>query len=243
MKIFKINYKKIGINLFNLGLIVIILSISFFLISQKFTLENNVWIFVTIIYLAIALLSFIPVLNAILKKVELHDGGKSFKESNYFTDIEKSRLINHYSRITGTLGFWKNQALKFKRFHYYVLCWTLPTSILIPIITLVSDSKIFLTVISTFTAILLSFHRGLKSEDNYKSYRHGESEFFDTYRRLLDNPYSFGKNKEEQILNYFSQVESIRRYVRNAETDNLATLDESKRKYESLKNNNIIQGV
>lgn len=203
----------------------------------------DIWHQATVIYLIVAFISFIPIIIAIRNKVELHPGGKSFEDSKYFEPSEKKILEEHYSRIIGTLGFWKNQSLKFKRFHYYVLCWTIPSSVLIPIITqVVSDdngSKLFLTIISAMTAILLAFHRGLKVEDNYKSYRHGESEFFDTYRRLLDRPYSFGKTKEEQINTYFVETESIRRYVRNAETDNLATMDEAKKKYESLQSGKV----
>ncbi len=198
----------------------------------------GIWYVFSGLYLLVGFLTFLPVINAMLKRVELHPGGESFDKSNYFPDTEKEKLISHYSRMAGTLGFWKNQSLKFKRFHYYVLCWTIPSSVLIPIITQVvaedDGSKVFLTIISSFTAILFAFHRGLKVEDNYKSYRHGESEFFDTYRRLLDRPNAFGKTPSEQLATYFVEVESIRRYVRNAETDNLATMDEAKKKYESL---------
>ncbi|MBL0520120.1 MULTISPECIES: hypothetical protein [Aeromonas] len=198
----------------------------------------DIWNVASSLYFFIALITFLPILQALFKKVALHPGGKSFEESNYFPDSEKEKLISHYSRMAGTLGFWKNQALKFKRFHYYVLCWTIPSSVLIPVITQVTSelngSKFFLTLISSFTAILLAFHRGLKVEDNYKSYRHGESEFFDTYRRLLDRPETFGCTIDKQLNTYFTEVESIRRYVRNAETDNLATMDEAKKKYESL---------
>lgn len=200
--------------------------------------NSDIWHVASIIYLFVAFVTFIPVLRAILRKVKLHPGGKSFEDSHYFSETEKEKLTSHYTRMAGTLGFWKNQALKFKRFHYYVLCWTIPSSVLIPIITQVisekNGSKLFLTIISSLTAILLAFHRGLKVEDNYKSYRHGESEFFDTYRRLLDRPDAFGGTKIEQLDTYFIEVESIRRYVRNAETDNLATMDEARRKYESL---------
>lgn len=199
------------------------------------------WLFATFLYVIIAALSFIPILLAILGKVKLHPGGKSFDSSIHFNQSEKELLIEHYSRIAGTLGFWKNQALKFKRFHYYVLCWTIPSAVLIPIITQTitenNNSKLFLTVISSYTAILLAFHRGLKVEDNFKSYRHGESEFFDTYRRLLDRPNSFGQDKSDQIERYFTEVEIIRKYVRNAETDNLAALDDAAKKYESVKRN------
>ena len=206
-------------------------------------LNIDIWNIATLIYLLLVFISFIPIIVAIMNKVKLHPGGKTFDESTYFELSEKKILEEHYSRIMGTLGFWKNQSLKFKRFHYYVLCWTIPSSVLIPIVTqVVSDdngSKLFLTIISSITAILLAFHRGLKVEDNFKSYRHGESEFFDTYRRLLDRPHSFGTTKEEQINTYFIETESIRRYVRNAETDNLATMDEAKKKYESLQSGKI----
>lgn len=191
----------------------------------------DIWLFFTIAYISLSLFTFIPVFKAILKKVKLHDGGDSFEKSKYFNDDEKVRLISHFSRISGTLGFWKNQPLKFKRFHYYVLCWTIPSSVLIPVLVqYVNDadhSKLFITVVSSFTAILLAFHKGLKVEDNFKSYRHGESEFFDTFRKLLDRPHEFGANKEEQLIEYFKQVDTIRKYVRNAETDNLAALDSS----------------
>ncbi|MCW5203796.1 hypothetical protein VU12_12775 [Desulfobulbus sp. US4] len=91
-------------------------------------------------------------------------------------------------------------------------------------------SKLTVTVISAVTAILLAFHKGFKAEDNFKSFRHGESEFYDLYRRLLDTPEALGANEKEQIENYFNETEAIRRFVRNAETDNLATLDEAKKR-------------
>lgn len=190
----------------------------------------NIWLIFFIIYSVIAIGTFIPVFCAIVQKVKLNPGGDSFQTSIYFSDEEKIILEQHYTRIYGTLIFWKNQSEKYRRFHLYTLLWTIPSSVLIPLITqFISPenfSKEFLTLISTFTAILLAFHRGLKVEDNYKSFRHGESEFYDTYRRLLDRPDSFGSTKEEQIQNYFQQVEQIRRFVRKAETDNLATADE-----------------
>ncbi|HAU8262567.1 TPA: hypothetical protein I8287_000161 [Kluyvera intermedia] len=208
---------------------------------MDFSNQVDTWLSFTIIYIIFALLTFIPVLKAILKKVKLHDGGAGFEKNLHFNEDEKLRLISHYSRIAGTLGFWKNQALKFKRFHYYVLCWTIPSSVVIPVVVQSisenNNSKLFITVVSSFTAILLAFHKGLKVEDNFKSYRHGESEFFDTYRRLLDRPNEFGSSNNEQINEYFKQVDSIRKYVRNAETDNLAALDSSAKELLSNKKN------
>ncbi|MBF0379349.1 MAG: hypothetical protein HQK72_18000 [Desulfamplus sp.] len=59
-----------------------------------------------------------------------------------------------------------------------------------------------------------------------KAYRHGESEFYDTYKRLLDSPQSFGNSEQEQLDTYFQKVEVIRQYIRNAETGNMPSLEQ-----------------
>ncbi|MBX4267551.1 DUF4231 domain-containing protein [Clostridium estertheticum] len=190
---------------------------------------KNIWIDFIVIYLCLAVFTFVPTLKAIFKRIKLHPGGDSFNTSLHFTEAEKSLLEQHYSRIQGTLVFWKNQAEKYRNFHYYCLFWTIPSSIMIPIIIQAMNNsnvtKILLTIISTHTAILIAFHRGFKVEENFKAFRLGESEFYDTYRRILDQPITFGETHEEQLQNYFKQVEQIRKLVRNAETDNFPTVD------------------
>lgn len=192
------------------------------------------WTTSIICYIVLALVSFVPVLIALLKKVKLHPGGETFSESPYFSDSNKKLLQQHFTRLHGTLVFWKNKAEWHKRFHYYTLFWTIPVSILIPIITQTVDTtieaKLFLTIISTHTALLIAFHRALKIENNFKAFRHGESEFYDLYRRLLDRPISFGSTEEKQIETYFIEVENIRRAVRIAETDNLPMIDDNKKR-------------
>ena len=190
------------------------------------------WIIALCAYLALAVVTFVPVIWALLQKVTPNAGGAAFDESPHFTAEEKERLKQHFTRMGGTLGFWKNTVAKYKWFHYYCLIWTIPSAILIPILTqaMTGDfySKLLLTVISGYTAVLLAFHSGFKIEENYKGFRHGESEFYDLYRRFLDRPKSFGETVEEQINTYFQEVETVRRFVRNAETSNLATLDEAR---------------
>lgn len=192
------------------------------------------WTTSIICYIGLALASFVPVVIAMLKKVKLHPGGETFSESPYFSDANKKLLQQHFTRLHGTLVFWKNKAEWHKRFHYYTLFWTIPVSILIPIITQTVDTtfeaKLFLTIISTHTALLIAFHRALKIENNFKAFRHGESEFYDLYRRLLDRPNSFGATEEKQLETYFIEVENIRRAVRIAETDNLPMIDDNKKK-------------
>ncbi len=190
---------------------------------------NDIWVLLIIVYILLSIITFIPTFLAILKKVELHPNGKSFKESDYYSDLNKKKLEQHYSRLNGTLIFWKNQAEKYKRFQHYTLGWIIPVGILIPILIQAIDStssKFFVTLISTHIAILTAFHKGLKVENNIKAYRLGESEFYDCYRKLLDIPEHFGKTEDEQVETYFKQVESIRKLVRNAETDNMPSIED-----------------
>jgi len=191
------------------------------------------WELAVLFYIVLAILSFMPVFIAITRKVKLHPGGETFDSSTHFSDDNKKLLSAHYSRIYGTLIFWKNKAEWNKRFHIYTLIWSIPVSILIPIITQTIDnlnaSKLFLTIISAHVAILIGFHRALKIENNFKAFRQGESEFYDLYRRLLDRPKSFGVTEDDQIEKYFIEAENIRRFVRNAETDNFPMIEDLKK--------------
>ena len=189
----------------------------------------NLWEIATIAYVFIALVTLIPTIRAILKKIELNPGGDTFEDSPHFTSENKKLLRQHFSRIEGTLKFWKNEAKKYHSFHNYCICWTIPISVMIPIIIQYMDasssSKLFLTVVSLHLAISLAFYKGLNVENNYKAFRQGESEFYDVYRRFLDNPSCFGNTEKDQLSEYFKIAEKIRRNIRNAETDNNPTID------------------
>ena len=144
----------------------------------------------------------------------------------------REAMTLHFERLAGTLVFWKFEAAKYRAAHYYCLIWTIPSAVLIPILTqAVSGSPTgtaLVTVISSFTAILLAFHRGLKIEENFRGFRHGESEFYDLFRRMLDQPGALGADSKNQLGAYLTETETIRRFVRNAETNNMATLDEAR---------------
>ena len=126
-------------------------------------------------YMTAAILTFVPVLRSVFGEVRLNDGGATFDKSPHFSDGAKVRLAQHYSRLLGTLGFWKKQAKKFHDFHIYTLCWTLPASVVIPLLAQANAGRWVLTLVSVHTALLLVFHRGLRVEANYKVFRHGES--------------------------------------------------------------------
>jgi hypothetical protein len=189
-------------------------------------------------YLVLAFLTLVPTLIAVLKGVALNPSGASFDDCIHFGGEGKKRLIDHYSRLMGTLGFWKKRAESFTSFHYYCVVWSILSSWAVPVIASIgsqpndasSYSKAFLVLVASHVALALSFHKGLKVADGMKAFRHGESEFYDLYRRLLDRPNSFGPDEATQIDNYFAEAEKIRRLVRNAETESLPSIDDVKAK-------------
>ena len=193
---------------------------------------NNPWLIALVMYVALATISAMPVLLAIFGKVALHPGGPGFLESDRFSEPAKKALQDNFERLRGTLGFWKKQAETYRRLHYYCLCWTIPSAVIVPLLTqAVSDdpySKWLLTVISAYSAILLATHRSFKVMENYRAFREGESSFYDTYRRLLDRPHTFGSTEADQVSKYMDEVENLRKLIRNAETDNTPSLEQAK---------------
>jgi hypothetical protein len=190
----------------------------------------TVWSWLIVIYSALAFVTLLPTLRALFSGVKLNEGGASFRESR-FSDEAKSKLEQHFSRLKGTLAFWKREATRNSRFHYYCLCWTILSSSIMPFLTQAINpndpsSKWLLTIIAAHVALLLGFHRGLKVAEHFKAFRHGESEFYDTFRRLLDSPETFGPDEDSQLKKYFEEVEIIRKFVRNAETDSLPMVED-----------------
>lgn len=192
----------------------------------------NWWLVAIVIYVILATLTGVPVLRVIFGRVELHPGGPNFSESKHFSPEAKEALQQHFERIRGTLAFWKKQAEKYKRAHFYCLFWTIPSSVVIPFLAQASSadplSKWLITVVSAYSAILLAIHRSFKIADNFRSFREGESNFYDTYRRMLDRPHTFGATEELRLDRYFDEVENLRKFVRNAETDNTPSIEQTK---------------
>ena len=184
----------------------------------------NPWFIAILVYLGLAGVTFVPVLLSLHRKVQLQDGGDGPAQSPLFSDKAKERLQQNHTRLMGTLCFWKKQAEVYRRFHFYALGWVIPSSVLVPFlaqaITQDPYSRWFLTIVAAMSAVLLSFHRWLKAEQNYKAFRIGESTYYDMRRQLLDRPRSFGDTEDVQIETYFLRVEVIRQRVRDAEIDN-----------------------
>jgi hypothetical protein len=190
------------------------------------------WLIAIIVYALVAVVTAVPIFVALFGRIELHPGGPNFKEASYFSEEARGRLQQHFDRMKGTLGFWKNQAELYKRLHFYILWWTILSSVIIPFLAQASDddvySKWLITMVSAFSAILLTVHRTFKVHENYRAFREGESNFYDTYRRMLDRPNTFGKTEEEQISSYYDNVENLRKFVRNSEIDNTPSIEQVK---------------
>ena len=193
------------------------------------------WLVATIVYCIVATITFLPVVTGTLKKIDVKkriekEGFKDTFNDADFSAEGKKRLQAHLERTLGALLYWKKRAEWHRRFHFYVLCWTLPISIVIPVMITFIDlelySKLFLTMISLHSALILGFHRALKIESNYRAFKYGKSEFCDMLRRILDRPESFGATEEERLETYFIETERLRKYMRSAEVDNFPGLEE-----------------
>ena len=190
------------------------------------------WWTATWVYAALGVVTLLPVLHALFAGVKLKPGGASFGTVETFSPEARQKLEAHYSRLAGTLGFWKSRAAIYTRFHYYCIGWTILSAWAVPLISAVapqevgSPSKWLVVVISSHVALAISFHRGLKVSEGMKAFRHGESEFYDLYRRLLDRPHLLGITEQEQMDAYFAEVESIRKLVRHAETETIPEVND-----------------
>jgi Protein of unknown function (DUF4231) len=191
------------------------------------------WSIAFAVYVIAALATLVPVLKASFGQVKLFPGGPGFEEASYFSPEAKQKLAQNYERMRGTLAFWKQQAAKYERLHLYCMLWIIVLSAVTPVLTLAVPqypddpfARWLLTGAALQIAIITGMHKFFKVEVNFKAFRQGESEFYDTYRRMLDNPRSFGSSEDEQLTQYFSAVSLIRKQVRNAETDTYAGLEE-----------------
>ncbi|MGA5001733.1 hypothetical protein ACPCB7_27305 [Streptomyces arboris] len=128
------------------------------------------------------------------------------------------------------MKFWKTNAERYRTFHIYSLTWISLSTVGVPLLAQAIDSdpwsKWLLTVVAAHSAILLTVSRAFRVEAHYKAFRNGESEFYDLHRRMLDRPNIFGASEAARIDRYFEQVETVRKIVRAAETDNFPSMED-----------------
>lgn len=168
------------------------------------------------------------ILYAYFKKIELKRPSIWFSESDSFGS-QQQRLITHQERILGTLGFWKNKAALHNRINMSKTYWSLISSIVIPVLLQFYDNKdvwanVFMTVITTWSAILVGLDYTLKSEQKYRGFRQCESDYYDLARRLLDHPKENEEELKEQVDEFLEAVEQIRKIGRAVETDSTISI-------------------
>lgn len=193
----------------------------------------DLWCIAAIILFAFILITIVIILFAFFKKIQLKKPSMWFEESKNFKGQQK-RLIDHQERIIGTLMFWKNKAALYNRLNMSKICWSLISSIIIPVLLQFFDknnvwANTFMTVLTTWTAILVALTYTLKSEEKYRGYRQCESDYYDLSRELLDNPAEDENELKIQVDNYLEIVSQIRKLGRAIETDSTISVRTSQK--------------
>jgi len=183
----------------------------------------DLWFISTIILFIFIIMTIVIIMAAFFEKIQLKKPQKWFDESEHFEE-QKKRLQDHQERIMGTLMFWKNKAALHNRLHMSRIYWSLISSIIIPVLLQFFDknnawANTFMTVLSTWTAILIGLTQTLKSEEKYRGYRQCESDYYDLSRELMDNPAKDEEKLKKQVDEFLDVVSQIRKIGRAIETD------------------------
>lgn len=165
--------------------------------------------------------TLIPILHSFLEFGELFEPGDWFDTSEELIE-HRDRLMSHYSRIKGTLKFWKNKAATHQRLHYCQVIWGALTGVALPVLVQYFEKTtwptLFMTAITTWNAVLLTLSFTLKSREQYRGFRQQESDFYDESRRLLNTAKKDDPELAQKVEEYIRLVSSIRRVGRRVET-------------------------
>lgn len=189
---------------------------------------TNIWIVSSIILCIFIIFTISSILIAFFKKVKLEKPDIWFEQTTNFNG-QLNRLKEHSDRIGGTLGYWKNKAALHNRIHMSRIYWSLITSVILPVLLQFYDkndlwANVFLTVMTTWTAIISTLAYTLKSEEKYRGFRQCESDYYDLSRELLDNPADDGDDLKKQVDEYLEKVSQIRKLGRTIETDSTVSV-------------------
>jgi hypothetical protein len=79
-------------------------------------------------------------------------------------------------------------------------------------------SVLFMTVLTTWTGLIVALSYTFKSEEKYQGLRQQESDFYDVSRRLLDSVSPGDPDLTKKVNDYIDVVSLIRRTARRVET-------------------------
>ncbi len=164
----------------------------------------------------------IPIAHAILNKVDIN-AAPIWIENTVNLGEQHDRVKEHYGRIKGTLIYWKNEAAAYHRLDTARVIWSLVSAVALPVLIQYYDQKdilanAFLTILTTWTGLIVSLAYTLKAEQRYQGMRQQESDFYDIARNLLDSTSPDDPQLKEKVDNYIKKVEVIRRTARKVET-------------------------
>jgi len=184
---------------------------------------TSLWEYLFYLVLLSAVFTMAPIIMAFLKKVKLNKPPNWFVNSTSFEE-QSERLVEHESRIAGTLVYWKNKASAHHYLHTARVIWSLISAVTLPVIVQFYDSAnswsvAFLTALTIFSGFIVALAHALKSEEMFRGFRECESDYYDIARQLLDNPASTPDARKAQVDTFFESVERIRKAGRKVETN------------------------
>jgi len=163
-----------------------------------------------------------PIVFAFLGFEELNPPGEWFDTADQL-GAQQKRVLDHYSRIKGTLRFWKNKAAAHHRLHLARVIWSLISGASLPVLVQFFDktekwSILFMTILTTWTGIVVAMAFTLRSGEKYQGFRQQESDFYDKSRELLDFSKADDEDLGKKIDDYIKLVNEVRKVGRRVET-------------------------
>ena len=166
--------------------------------------------------------TLVPIVWGFLVFAELFPPGDWFDSSEELAEYQ-SRLVSHYSRITGTLRFWKTKASAHQRLHNAQGIWPTLSTVALPVLVQHFEKStqwptLFLTVLTTWNGVLLALTFTRNSRELYRGFRQQESDFYDESRRILNAAQRDDPELQKKVEEYIKLIASIRRVGRRVET-------------------------
>jgi len=168
-------------------------------------------------------ITIVLIVFAFLNFEKLNKQGKWFDTAEQLGD-QQQRVLDHYSRIIGTLQFWKSKAIAHYRLHLARVIWSLLSGVTLPVLVQFYDKTIpsavlFMTIYTTWTGFIIVLAFTLRSEEKYQGFRQQESDFYDKSRELLDFAKNNAPNLEKKVDEYIETINQIRKVGRKVETN------------------------
>ena len=129
------------------------------------------------------------------------------------------------------------QVAQYRLFNTYVIFVQIISGIGVPLLsqltTCQTESSMLLTIVSTHAGITLALEKALRSTEKYRSYRIAESAAMDTWRRMLNMPWTLTARESpepgedpntifqimrEEFTCFVQKIEETRDFARQIET-------------------------